>query len=545
MRSDARYRDAFRRMGGAAAIACALGGAQAARAEGPLSAIDWLSQSIERNAGLAPGATTTPEDTLAGMPLTRQTGLHSGFAGDEGPTPSGGVVTGTISVVSIDAPTPDAAGLIPAARAGLPRDFWADAPQEGWAPRIAALDPESLPAIQALMKSLLVVEFDAPDGTRAAGALFLARIDKLLEFGALEPALAMLDMVGTDSPALFHRWFDISLLLGAEDGACAALRRHPSLSPSYAARVYCLARGGEWTAAALTLRTAEALDFVTDEEEALLSRFLDPDLHEEGPPLPPLARPTPLNWRILEALGEPMPTYGLPAAFAQADLRTTTGWKAQLDAAERLARLGVLPPNQLLGLYTERRAAASGGVWDRVRSIAALEAALEEGDVADIELRLADSFTRMTQVDLAVPFAEIYAARLAGLPLEGTGAGIAFQVGLLGPDPAAAARAHRPTSGFETFLSQLAQGRPTRATAPGTLGGAIVDAFDAPLPATADTRHDATHAAAVFDAIEAMAAGAAGDPQQLAEGLIGLRRAGLEETARRAALQLLLSDPRG
>ena len=55
-------------------------------------------------------------------------------------------------------------------------------------------------------------------------------------------------------------------------------------------------------------------------------------------------------------------------AFAQADMRDNTGWKAQLEAAERLARNGVLDPNQLLGLYTEEKAAASGGVWDRVAS---------------------------------------------------------------------------------------------------------------------------------------------------------------------------------
>lgn len=513
---------------------CAMG-TSPALAEGPMSAIDWLSQSIERNVGLAPDG------------MISSTGMHPGFGPNAlaGPAPSGGVVTGTISVSSIDAPSPDAVGLIPATRAGLPVDFWSDGPAENWAARIATLDPETLPALQALMKSLLVVEFDPPADARARGTLFVARIDKLLEFGALEPALAMIDMVGTDSPALFQRWFDISLLLGAEDRACTALRQRPNLSPSYAARVYCLARGGEWTAAALTLRTAQALDFVSDEEEMLLSRFLDPDLHEEGAPLPQIVRPTPLTWRIVEALGEPMPTYALPVAFAQADLRTTTGWKAQLDAAERLARLGVLPPNQLLGLYTDRRAAASGGVWDRVRSIQALEAAIDLGNPADIELRLADSFTRMTQVDLAVPFAAIYAERLAGLPFEGTGAGIAFRVGLLGPDPAAAARAHRPTSEFETFLSQLALGAPARANAPGDFGGAIVDAFAAPLAVGPQTQFRATHAGAVFDALAAAVGGAAGDPNQLAAGLIGLRRAGLEETARRAALQLLLSDQRG
>lgn len=530
---------------GAFALTVALGAAGLpAQAEGPMSAITWLSESIERNAGhVGAGAS----GVRSFDPDIGHSSLHAGFGPDAaaGHSPSGGIVTDTISVTSIDAPTPDAVGLIPAARAGLPRDFWADSPPEGWATRLRDLEPETLPALQALIKSLLVVEFDAPVDARHRGALFLARIDKLLEFGALDPALAMIDMVGSDSPELFQRWFDISLLLGAEDSACTALRRRPALSPSYAARVYCLARSGEWTMAALTLRSALALDFISVDEEELLARFLDPEMQEEGPPLPHIARPSPLVWRILEALGEPMPTLGLPLAFAQADLRTTSGWKAQLEAAERLARMGVLPPNQLLGLYTERRAAASGGVWDRVRSIQALEAALATGDAAVIELRLADSFTRLTQVDLAVPFAAIYAERLADLPLEGTGAGIAFQVGLLGPDPAAAARAHRPTSRLEVFLVALAQGAPGRDNAPGVMGGAVADAFAASLPDDPEAAFRATHAGAVLDAIAATTIGAEGDPNQLTRGLIGLRRAGLDVVARRAALQLLLSDPRG
>lgn len=518
------------------AFALAAGHGTSGGAESPLSAIDWLSQSIEMNLGQPDG------------PISR-TGLYLGDT-PALPQPSGGVTTGAISVSSIDAPTADAVGLIPAERSGLPRDFWAGAPAEVWAARLATLDPETLPAMQALIKSLLVVEFDAPPETRGRSALFMARIDKLLEFGALEPALAMIDLVGAENPELFRRWFDISLLLGAEDKACDALRRRPDLSPNYAARVFCLARGGEWTMAALTLRTAQALDFITEAEDRLLSRFLDPELAETGPPAAPVAQPSPLTWRILEATGEAMPTHGLPVAFAQADLRSTTGWRAQLDAAERLARMGVLPPNQLLGLYTERRAAASGGVWDRVRSIAALEAALDAGDPAQIELRLADAWTRMTEVDLGVSFAAIYAERLAeladdGVTLEGTGAGIAFQVRLLGPDPAGAAADHRPTSSFETFLADLARGAPGHAHAPGALGAAIADAFAAPLATDADAQDRATHAAAVIDAIAAMAVGAAGDPHRLAEGLIALRQAGLEETARRAALQLLLSDRRG
>ena len=93
--------------------------------------------------------------------------------------------------------------------------------------------------------------------------------------------------------------------------------------------------------------------------------------------MPPAPNPvTPLDWKMYEAIGEPLPTEGLPIAFSYAELGPRAGWKAQIEAAERLTRAGTIPPNVILGLYTEREPAASGGVWDRVEAFQDFEAAL-------------------------------------------------------------------------------------------------------------------------------------------------------------------------
>jgi hypothetical protein len=124
-----------------------------------------------------------------------------------------------------------------------------------------------------------------PADAGGRGALLLARIDELLDVGALEQAAALLDAAGSAEPELFRRSFDVALLTGTEDRACAQMRANPQLAPTFPARIFCLARSGDWNAAALTLRTAQALGFVTEEEDALLSRFLDPELYEGDPPL--------------------------------------------------------------------------------------------------------------------------------------------------------------------------------------------------------------------------------------------------------------------
>ncbi len=240
------------------------------------------------------------------------------------------------------------------------------------------------------------------------GELFLARIDKLLDLGALDPALALLEQIETPQAEPFRRWFDIALLTGQEDRACEVMRATPSVAPTFPARVFCLARGGDWNAAALSLRTGETLGYIDADMSALLERFLDPELFEGEPDLPMPARPSPLVLRLMEAIGQPLPTTTLPVAFAQADLRSNSGWKTRLEAGERLARSGAIEPNRLLGLYTERKAAASGGVWERVSAIQAFDAALSAGETGAIARTLPAAWQQMTGVELEVPFAALY-----------------------------------------------------------------------------------------------------------------------------------------
>jgi hypothetical protein len=257
-------------------------------------------------------------------------------------------------VTRLGAVSPDAAGLLPVSVTGLPKDLWGPTAAADLGRLIRAERADMVPALQALLQRVLLAELEPPFDSDRRGVLFLARIDKLLDYGALDQAAALIERAGpTASPEIFRRAFDVALLLGTEDAACRTLHATPSLSPTYPARIFCLARNGDWETAALTLGTARALGFVTEAEDALLSRFLDPVLFE-GEPLPPLGpRMTPLTFRILEAIGEAQPTGPLPRAFAQSDLRSTAGWKAQIEAAERLVRTGAIDAEQLAALYRE------------------------------------------------------------------------------------------------------------------------------------------------------------------------------------------------
>lgn len=490
----------------------------------PLSAIDWLSRSVE-----SPTAAPPPPESAPPPPR------------DEPPVASDATAP-EIVVTPLDRPSADGVGLLPPSVTGLPRSLWSGSAEETLVTLVRAERAETLPALQELIVTLMLAEADPPRGAGAEGRLFLARVDRLLDIGALEPAQAMLEQTRRDEPELFRRWFDISLLTGTEDYACDLLRNRPGLAPTYPARIFCLARTGEWMAAALTLNTARALGEITEEEEALLTRFLDPELFEGDDPLPPPSRPSPLVFRLREAIGEPLPISGLPRAFAHADLRSTAPWRNRIEAAERLARFGSISENLLHGLYTERRPAASGGVWDRAAAIQALEAALADQDAEAVARTLPPAFEAARSMRIEVPLARIFAERLLALP--GPPDDLSLRLALLSPLYEAAVLEHVPDSSEGRLWSGIARGDVEGLESADPRAAAVIAAFaGAAVPEPmARLIADERLGEALLRAVSAFHQGMDGDPASVTDALAVLRAVGLEEVARKAALQYLLLD---
>ncbi len=502
-------------------LAGLLAGSAQAQSQAPMSAIDWLSDSLN-----------TPDITAALPPE---------------PAATGRAATEVITVTPLDDPSSDAVGLLPVSVTGLPRTLWGATRSQELARMLTRLDTNLVPALRELLYTLLLAELDPPADTDPSALLFLARIDTLLRLGAVDQAQALLERAGTARPELFRRWFDASLLTGTEDAACARLRGNPDLSPTLPARIFCLARSGDWDAAAVTLDTGRALGDLDVAQEALLNRFLDLEGFDEAPPLRAPTRPSPLEFRLYEAIGEALPTSSLPLAYAHTDLGPNNGWKAQIVAAERLARSGALDDNKLLGLYTERRPAASGGVWDRVQAVQRLDAAVTAGDVEAVAAALPAAWRAMRSQSLETLFARLYGERLAALPLTGATKDMAFRIGLLSDDYESAASAHEPQTAEERFLVGLAKGMLAGIAAPDDLAQAIADGFlaDAPPDALSRMVENDELGAAILRAMDMASEAAHGDLDQLADALALFRAVGLEDVARRMGLQLMLLESRG
>ncbi|SEP56795.1 hypothetical protein [Thalassovita taeanensis] len=495
----------------------------AALAGPPLSAIDWLNDPalapVVQHAAPQTGA------TQAEPPVT-----------DTATSPS-------VDVSTLDQPAPDSVGLLSSSMTGLPVTLWQSSQAGELADLLRAQKVDDLPAMQSLLYTLLLTEAEAPQGSGPSSRFLLARLDSLMALGAVEPVQALLDRAGATTPALFSRWFDATLLTGDEDQACAALMRAPHLAPSYAARVFCTARSGDWMTAALTLDTARVLGFVSTQEDALLSRFLDSDLFEAEPLPHPPVRPSPLIFRLREAIGEPMPTAPLPRAFAVADLRGTVGWKAKIEAAERLARTAALADNRLLGIYSERLPAASGGIWDRVEAVQRFDTAIKAGDPGAAARVLPQVWVAMQAARLEAPFARLFADALLRLPLTGAAAETAYRIALLSPGYEAAAKAKGASLPQMAFLTSLAQGQPLSPSAsPTATERAIQDAFASTVaPATfARDLQDGKLGEVILRAMLLYQQAVRGETKELVPALSTFRALGLEDMARQAALQILL-----
>lgn len=505
----------------------------------PLSAIDWLSQPVT-----APADTVVPTEP-APPEIKKKPKII------EAPVTSSGGLPSSVTTSVLGGPSPDAVGLLTPAQTGFPHALWGMGLTDEAAAALTRADPVGLPALQSLLITVLLAEALPPADAGVDGRLLMARIDKLLALGALEQAQALLDAaLPARTPELFRRSFDVALLTGNEDRACAALVQAQVLSPTLPTRVFCMAREGDWSSAALTLRTAEALGHVTETEDALLSRFLDPDLFEGEPPPQPPKPVTPLIWRIYEAIGEPLPTATLPLAFAHADLSERAGWKAQVEAAERLSRAGAITPNLLLGLFTQRDPAASGGVWDRVDAFQRFDDAVQAGDLAAVEQRLPLAYARMADAELEVPFATLFAEKLANMALTADSARIAYDMGLLSPDFARLSSSrHAPNDVRGRFLAGLAQGSVKGLTPPDSLARAIQPAFDGSTVALSEDAKllldQSRIGEAILLAMARIEVGLHGELAKLAEGLALLRKLGLEDIARRTALELMLLERRG
>ena len=488
-----------------------------ANPDAPLSAIDWLSDSVA-----IPAANPEPNSV-----------------------PPSATIAPRVTVAPLDTPVPDRAGIKNARDIGIPDDIWGGSTAGELAHLVRNIPSISEPSLRRFLTDLLVARLDPPIDAIADDSLYLARLDKLLDFGQLDAAQALIDVAGVSEPRRFRRAFDIALLKGTEDRSCRAIEATPDISPTFPARIFCLARNGEWDVAALTLGTAEALGILTPVEDQILLHFLDPELFE-GEPIPPApSNMSPLLFRLYEAIGERPVTDGLPVAFAFADLAQTVGWRTRLRAAERLAAADALDAAKLMSVFQERKAAASGGLWTRVNAYQTVYQAANDGNAEALSTALPGAWDAAVSTGIDATLAPWLLDRINSSNISGPARQAALEISLLAGDFESAV-AFADDSAEDRTLIAAAVGRPFDIASTTPLARAIRRSLSGLLPSDRYRVHlrDGRTGEALLIAISVLADGVEGDPNALGDALSLFVALDLDHVARRVAAELLIKEAR-
>lgn len=506
-----------------------------AGAEAPRSAIPWLSDILGEGAlagaGEVPlGIGGRPDAVIPFSPTQIQTS-------------------------ALDQPLLDGAGLLEPSETGLPADLW----QGTSALRVRRLiedrRPTGVPAARELFRAILLARVTPPVGSSPENRVLLARTDVLMDSGMLDEAEALLASGPVTEQALFRRAFDIGLLTDRSDARCAELRAAPGLSPTLPARVYCLARLGDWDAAALTLNLGRDLGTISAAEQDLLERFLDPGAFEDAPIGPPPSTLTTIEFVLREAIGLPRPTASLPLAFLALDAADEAPLKARIEARERLVREGAIPPGPLFEAYRDGAPAASGGVWDRMAAVRDLDRAFATADVAAVFAQLPDVDGRFADLGLRKAFAQIFARQLAALPQDDASSQqrrLVAELLLLAGDHEAALKwlpnNNDPAGNYLRAVASDAATTLRPQTLPPILSaarrGLVAVAPPSEHAALIDTLIQAgARGEALVRTLDLLEGGIEVDPGDLTDALYLLRAAGQEAVARQVAIETILLRP--
>ena len=265
---------------------------------------------------------------------------------------------GGIRVGALEAIDPDAAGIPVEGIEPFPGDLWSGSRRsrvEALLPRLPVAAPSF--AMRRLALGLLTSPAQPPAGEGEAGALALARAERLVAMGARDVALALLESAGpAGGQSLTARIKNDRLLAAFDlDTACAQiLGKAGRAGDGYwrRVRILCQAHAGLIEAATLglelLLETDAAPDQVFDDTIYAMAGLAEPVVDS-------MADPTPLRvaaWRLaqlpipVEAVARAVPDV-LPAIVVAPESLPGT----RLLAAERAEASGALPIEALRDIY--------------------------------------------------------------------------------------------------------------------------------------------------------------------------------------------------
>ena len=269
-------------------------------------------------------------------------------------------------------------GIYPSIKIGINSDIWKNNNEIEISTILKKIRISDLYYLNRLLKRILLIETDPPIiavDEKFSGTIFLRqRILKLIQMGALDDAEALiLDAEPTFDPNLTDLWSEVSFLTYRFERFCKAILNgyHNSLEPAH--KIICLARSGDWNAAALSLATFSSINEIDSDHEKLLINYLDHEAEleiinkdkceEDKSVIIYLCNFSNITTQI--------PNYGVK--FLYNNLGRGKSIRSRIVASEELVKSGALNPNILFSTYKIKQPSTSGGVWARAKFVQELD----------------------------------------------------------------------------------------------------------------------------------------------------------------------------
>ena len=445
--------------------------------------------------------------------------------------------TNDIQVSTLNSNEYQSIGLLPIYVTGIPSTIWRNSSFDDLEYSFKTLPTFSYSPIQELMYSLLLAEARPPLNEPSRYAFLEIRLEKLLDYGAVDPAIALIERASPVPEKMISLLFDISLLSSNNLPICEPVLQNTKNRDLQAELIYCYARKGDWLTAHLILKTEEVLGELSPQEVSLLDRYLEVDFNVDlHALLPPPETITPLEYRLYEAIGEPISAEYLPIQYSQSDLSGENGWRAQVIAAERLSSTGAIPENQILGIYTSRSSGVSGGIWERVKAVNDLDTALVARE--DFEQYFQDAWKVFKQANQLTLFAKLFGLRVFDENISPKSKEIAANLLLLTNNFAITDSYWDPSD----IRFGLTTGDFSKVNVSDETEKIILQIFTEPsMPFLFEQKlNQGKLGEVILNALLQFEMGIEGNLKDLSESLSTLNLIGLETTARRAALTHLV-----
>ncbi len=246
-------------------------------------------------------------------------------------------------------------GIISAENTSFPTSLWNRSDESLLAKKITEIPELKIASANKIFKRLLILDTEPPIntiGNKNMGSIFLlSRVDRLIEMGAIDEAEVILDYIKNPNYDLLRRKIDIASITGRLQETCKKVRRHFDSSDILKFKIICLAREGDWNAAAILFSVGSTLKLFSSTEKKLLLNFLDPEINVKIGEEEMKANLSPTNFYLFLSRGVFFNTKDLSPKYAYTLSTEGNSLMERIQSSEKLVKSFSMNSNYLFSLY--------------------------------------------------------------------------------------------------------------------------------------------------------------------------------------------------